>query len=119
MVLKERNLAQTPVPADLEALSASAVGQEVAIWSLQAHAGRGVGEHVNDEMDVIFVGISGAGNVKVDGREHFLDAAKLVFVPKGARRATRGTSEDFVYLTVHRRGGPLRIESVPEQKRRR
>jgi quercetin dioxygenase-like cupin family protein len=128
--LKEHDTVQTPVPADLEALSISAVGREGVIWSLQASsdlnanlvrfgAGRGVGEHVNDEVDVVFVGVSGVGTVKVGGREHALGAGKLVFVPKGARRSTRGASEDFAYLTVHGRRGPLRIESEQEQARRR
>ncbi len=38
----------------------------------------------------------------------------LVFVPKGARRSTQGASEDFAYLTVHGRRGPLRIGARPE-----
>jgi quercetin dioxygenase-like cupin family protein len=130
--LKGHDPVQTALPADLEALSASAGGREGAIWSLQAGSdlnanlvrfgvGRGVGEHVNDELDVVFLGVSGAGEVKVDGREHALGAGKLVFVPKGARRSTRGATEDFAYLTVHGRRGPLRIgvDSEPEQTRRR
>jgi quercetin dioxygenase-like cupin family protein len=130
--LEERDHVQTVLPADLEALVASAVRREGVIWSLETGndlnanlvrfgAGRGVGEHVNDEVDVVFVGVSGTGFVEVDGREHALHAGKLVFVPKGARRSTRGASEDFAYLTVHGRRGPLRIgvDSEPEQKRRR
>ena len=127
--MKGHDPVQTALPADLKALSASAWGQEGAIWSLEAGsdlnanlvlfgAGRGVGEHVNDEVDVVFVGVSGAGNVQVDGREHALNVGELVFVPKGARRSTRGASEDFAYLTVHGRRGPLSIESKPEQARR-
>jgi quercetin dioxygenase-like cupin family protein len=125
--LKEHDPAQTALPVDLEALSASAMGREGVIWSLQAapdlnanlvrfDVGRGIGEHVNDEVDVVFVGVSGAGDVQVDGQEHALDAGKLVFVPKGARRSIRSASEDFAYLTVHRRRGPLRlgVESEPE-----
>jgi quercetin dioxygenase-like cupin family protein len=106
--LEERDPVQTALPASLEALVASAVRREGVIWSLEAGkdlnanlvrfaAGRGVGEHVNDEVDVVFVGILGAGFVEVDGRRHALEAGKLVFVPKGARRSTRGASEDFVY----------------------
>jgi mannose-6-phosphate isomerase-like protein (cupin superfamily) len=84
-------------------------------------AGRGVEEHVNDEVDAVFVGVSEVGDIKVDDREHALDAGKLVFVPKGSRRSTRGALEDFVYLTVHGRRAPLRIavRSEPEQIRRR
>lgn len=111
---------QTAFPADLEALVVSAAGREGVVWSLEASsdlntnlvrfgAGRGVGEHVNDELDVVFVGVSGTGVVEADGRGHALDAGKLVFVPKGARRSTRGTSENFAYLTVHGRRGLLRI----------
>ncbi len=122
----------TPLRTDLEAVAASAAGREGAVWALDAsedlnanlvlfEAGRGVGEHVNDEADVIFVGVSGAGFVEVDARAHALEAGKLVFVPKGAKRSTRGTSENFAYLTVHGRRGPLGIEakSEPKQTRRR
>lgn len=73
--MKERDPAQTALPADLEALSASAGGREGTIWSLEANSdlnanlvrfgvGRGVGEHVNDEADVVFVGVSGSGFVE-------------------------------------------------------
>ncbi len=130
--MEERDPVQTALPADLEALAVSAVGWEGVIWSLEAGkdlnanlvrfgAGRGVGEHVNDEVDVVFVGVLGAGFVEVDGRGHALEAGKLVFVPKGARRSTRGASEDFAYLTVHGRRGPLHsgAKSEPEQTRRR
>jgi quercetin dioxygenase-like cupin family protein len=118
--LEERDHVQSVLPADLEAVASSVVEREGVIWSLGANsdlnanlirlgAGQGVGEHVNGEVDVLFVGVSGAGLVDAGGREHTLNAGKLVFVPKGTRRSTRGTSEDFVYLTVHRRRGPLRI----------
>jgi mannose-6-phosphate isomerase-like protein (cupin superfamily) len=61
-------------------------------------AGRGVGEHVNDEVDVIFVNVSGSGFVEVEGWEYALNAEKLVFVPKGARRSSRSTAQGFAYL---------------------
>ena len=76
-------------------------------------AGEGVGEHVNGEVDVLVVGVSGAGCVVVDGREHSLRAGVVVFVPKGTRRSTRSDSRDFAYLTVHRRRVPLRIGRIP------
>lgn len=69
----------------------------------------GVEEHVNDEVDVLFVGVAGSGAVRVDGEEHALSAGTLVFVPRGARRSTGASSDGFAYLTVHRRRGPLRI----------
>jgi quercetin dioxygenase-like cupin family protein len=72
-------------------------------------AGGGVEEHVNDEVDVLFVGVAGSGTVRVDGEEHALSAGTLVFVPKGAGRSTGASSDGFAYLTIHRRRGPLRI----------
>ncbi len=101
-------------------MATSAAGREGVVWSLEAGpnlnanvvrfgAGRGVGEHVNDEVDLVFVGVSGSGFVAVDGEEHPLGVGKLIFVPKGTRRSTRGVSKDFAYLTVHKRRGPLRI----------
>ena len=71
--------------------------------------GEGVGEHANGEVDVLVIGVSGAGCVTVDGSCHRLRAGTVVFVPKGALRSTRSDSADFAYLTVHRRRGPLRI----------
>ena len=72
-------------------------------------AGQGVEEHVNDEVEVIVLGVSGSGIVAVDREEHYLSAGILVFMPKGARRSTVSAPEDFAYLTVHRRRGPLQI----------
>ena len=90
------------------------------IWALQESgdlnanlvrfdAGGGVEEHVNDEVDVLFVGVAGSGTVRVDGEEHALSAGTLMFAPRGARRSTGASSDGFAYLTVHRRRGPLRI----------
>jgi mannose-6-phosphate isomerase-like protein (cupin superfamily)/hemerythrin-like domain-containing protein len=70
-------------------------------------AGEGVGIHANDEVDVVFVGVSGSGTVVVDGEEFALGPGRLVFVPKGCLRATRSASGEFAYLTVHRRRGPV------------
>jgi mannose-6-phosphate isomerase-like protein (cupin superfamily) len=117
--LEEHDLVTTMVCTDLQAV-ADAAGQEGVVWSLEAGSdlnsnlvrfglGRGVGEHVNDEVDVVFVGVSGSGFVEANGREHVLEAGRLIFVPKGARRSTRSASEDFSYLTIHVRRGPLRI----------
>ena len=72
-------------------------------------SGQGVGEHVNDEVDVVIVGVRGSGLVEVDGEEHALSAGILMFIPKGVRRSTCSATADFAYLTVHKRLGPLRI----------
>ncbi len=105
---------------NLKDVAATAGDRAGAIWTLDASSdlnanlvrfgtGQGVGEHVNDEVEVIVVGVSGSGIVTVDREEHTLSAGMLVFIPKGAARATVSTSEDFAYLTVHRRRRPLHI----------
>ncbi len=104
----------------LKDAAATAGDRTGVIWSLDTssdlnanlvrfNSGQGVGEHVNDEVEVIVLGISGSGIVTVDREEHALSAGMLVLIPKGARRATVSTSEDFAYLTVHRRRRPLQI----------
>ncbi len=105
--------------------SLAAAGERVgAIWTLEQSAelnanlvrfsaGGGVDEHINEEVDVLFVGVIGSGVVEVNGHKHSLQAGTITLVPKGARRSTRSESGDFAYLTVHRRRGPLRISGLP------
>jgi quercetin dioxygenase-like cupin family protein len=105
---------------NLKDIAAPAGERSGVIWNLDTSselnanlvrfgAGQGVEEHVNDEVEVIVLGVSGSGIVAVDREEHALSAGILVFIPKGARRSTVSASEDFAYLTVHRRRGPLHI----------
>ena len=105
---------------NLKDAAATAGERSGVIWTLDTSSdlnanlvrfgtGQGVGEHVNNEVEVIVVGVSGSGIVTVDQKEHALSAGMLVFIPKGARRSTVSASEDFAYLTVHRRRRPLQI----------
>jgi quercetin dioxygenase-like cupin family protein len=105
---------------NLAEISASAAGQEGTLWTLRESselnanlvrfgAGGGVAEHINLLVDVLSVGVSGCGVVTVEGEEHPLSSGTMVFVPRGARRSVRSASEDFAYLSVHRRRGPLQI----------
>ncbi len=106
---------------DLGEISAGAWGPGT-VWTLREGRdlnanlvrfprGQGVGEHLNEDVDVLFLGVSGSGVVEVDGREHALGAGVLILVPRGARRATRSASDDFSYLTVHRRRGPIHLHA--------
>jgi quercetin dioxygenase-like cupin family protein len=101
---------------DFDEFLAVAGDRKGVIWALEGSgdlvrfdARGGVGEHLNDEVDVLFVGVVGSGSVRVYGEEYGLDAGKLVFVPRGARRSTLTSSYGFAYLTLHRRRGPLNI----------
>lgn len=90
------------------------------VWSLEGSsdlnanlvrfpAGEGVGEHLNEEVDVLLLGVAGSGVVTIREREHALYAGDLLFVPKGAWRKVRSATDDFAYLSVHCRRGLLRI----------
>ncbi len=89
------------------------LGEDLNANLVRFATGEGVGEHVNDEVDVLVLGVSGSGVVSVDGDERPLASGTIAFVPKGALRSIRSASEDFAYLTVHRRRGPIRIGDRP------
>lgn len=69
--------------------------------------GEGVAGHVNAEVDVFLIGITGEGLVDVDGTASVLRAGQALLIPKGTRRSTRSLSDPFAYLTCHRRRGGL------------
>ena len=112
---------------DLHEVIAATEARTGAVWVLQGSEdlnanlvrftfGRGVDEHTNAEVDVLFVGMSGSGIVTIDGDEQPLSAGTVVFVPKGARRSTRSTSEDFAYLTPSI-AGEVRCGSAVDEHR--
>ncbi len=65
--------------------------------------GRSIEAHINSEVDVVLLGVAGAGEVTVDGKKHELTPGVALLIPKGAERAISATSESFRYLSVHRR----------------
>lgn len=76
-------------------------------------AGHEVGDHVNDAVDVLLVGLDGTGEVEAGGRHHDLAPGVALHVPKGSRRLVRAGGLGFTYLTVHRRRSGLGIGSPP------
>ena len=70
-------------------------------------AGSGVAEHVNAEVDVLLVVLSGDGSAHVDGDEVRLTSGVALIIPRGARRAIRCSAGRLVYLTCHRRRAKL------------
>jgi quercetin dioxygenase-like cupin family protein len=104
------------VVVDLAGL-ARAAASPGAIWTHQSDdlnvnllvfpAGEGVAEHVNADVDVLLVGISGDGLVAIDGVPRVLRAGQTVLIPKGARRSTQAVSDAFAYLSCHRRRAGL------------
>jgi quercetin dioxygenase-like cupin family protein len=115
----------TEYSATIAEILACTEGRTGVVWSLQESTdlnvnlvqfteGEGVGEHMNDEVDVLLVGVSGSGEVRINDRLHCLSGGTLIFIPKGAQRSTCSISADFAYLTVHQRRGPLQIR-VPSR----
>jgi quercetin dioxygenase-like cupin family protein len=110
--------------ADLPTLARGDVPPAGVRWRLPAHgdlnanlvsfpAGEGVGEHVNEELDVLIVGVAGTGEVIVDGVAHPVRPGAAILVPRGARRATRASAGRLSYLTVHRRReGGITLEAA-------
>ncbi len=78
--------------------------------------GDGVAAHVNTEVDVLGIVVTGEGIVEIGEREERVRAGQLFFVPKGTRRATRAVSDDFAYLTCHRRRAGLMPGRAPRRK---
>ena len=115
----------TEYGATIAEILASSGERTGVVWDLQESTdlnvnlvrfteGEGVGDHVNDEVDVLLVGVSGYGEVFIDDTLHCLYSGTLILIPKGVRRSTRAISTNFAYLTVHRRRGPLKIR-VPSR----
>jgi quercetin dioxygenase-like cupin family protein len=73
--------------------------------------GRRIEAHVNSEVDVVMIGLEGAGVVTVNGEPHEMRSGAALLIPKGCKRAVEATSERFSYLSVHRRRRGTRAES--------
>ena len=110
---------------NLKDVAATADDRAGVIWTLDMicdlnanlvrfGTGHGVEEHINDEVELIVVGVLGSMIVRVDREDLTLSAGIRVFIPKGARRSTVSTSEAFAYLTVHRRHRPLQIAHLQD-----
>src|SRR3954469_12837642 len=92
---------------DLAALVGAGAGQG-PIWShagddlnanlVRLEAGEGVPGHVNGDVEVLLVGVLGAGIVEVDGRWYDLGAGQALVIPKGAQRAVEASDAGFAYL---------------------
>lgn len=80
-------------------------------------SGEGIGSHVNSEVDVLLIGIDGAGTVEVAGRSDPVAAGHVVLIPKGSQRAITCDGDRFAYLTCHRRRAGLMPETPRRQRR--
>jgi quercetin dioxygenase-like cupin family protein len=105
---------------DLTGLLQSAEGDGVH-WTLEKpgdlnvnlvhlDAGHAIGEHANNELDVLIVVLAGRGRLTVDDEGTDLRAHVVAHVPRTSRRSLRAADDEALdYLTIHRRRGPLGI----------
>jgi quercetin dioxygenase-like cupin family protein len=66
-------------------------------------AGSEIPVHVNSEVDVFVVGVSGAGHVTIDGEAQTIGAGDALLLPKGSSRSMVAANDGLAYLTCHRR----------------
>ncbi|GAA2446577.1 hypothetical protein [Streptomyces macrosporus] len=124
---------ETPrVLTDLDGLVAGASPEQGgALWRL-AESGRqldanlvrlppgaSVGEHVENDLDVLLLVVDGGGEIEdgAGGRTALAPKA-LVWLPRTSRRALRAGPEGLVYLTVHRRRPGMTVRGLASAGRR-
>jgi mannose-6-phosphate isomerase-like protein (cupin superfamily) len=79
-------------------------------------AGHEVAEHLNGELDVLVIVLDGRGSAIIDGETHDLTAGSALLIPRGTRRRITADEPGLRYLSVHRRRGPLQIQTTPERR---
>jgi len=77
---------------------------------LEWPAGGGPAEHVNEQLDVLYVVIAGSATLTVEGESRELGAGEATIVDKGARRALVAGLDGVRYLTAHVRRGGLQLK---------
>lgn len=71
--------------------------------------GQGVVEHVNTEVDVVMVVLSGNGSVLLDGRSVDFSPGTVLMIPKEVSRAIHAGEGGVAYLNVHKRRKRLHL----------
>ncbi|HLI15571.1 MAG TPA: hypothetical protein VKV23_05920 [Acidimicrobiales bacterium] len=110
-----------PGVVDLIEVARGASGRGV-LWALEEsadlnvnlarlEAGDEVGSHVNDDVDVLLLGLEGEGTIESAAGRARLGPLQLVHVPRGAPRRLVA-DEPFSYLSLHRRRTGLSIRSA-------
>jgi quercetin dioxygenase-like cupin family protein len=76
---------------------------DLDITLLSWPGGAEIAAHINDEVDVLLIGVAGAGDVSVGDATYRLEQGRALLIPRGAARALRCSSDRWSYLSVHRR----------------
>jgi quercetin dioxygenase-like cupin family protein len=66
-------------------------------------------EHINKELDVLIIVVSGSGTIEIDGHAHPLTPHQAILVEKGRRRRIHASADGIRYLSIHTARGGLQI----------
>jgi mannose-6-phosphate isomerase-like protein (cupin superfamily) len=88
--------------------------EQLNVNLLRLSQGASIPQHINEEVDVLFVVIQGTCKLIVDNQTTVLRTGMSAVVPCGYLRALRCTIGPLVYLTCHRRRAPL-MPTMPER----
>lgn len=111
---------------DLPALSHAATGNgplwgcaldDLNLTLLSWESGGQVAPHVNSELDVVFIGVAGEGEVTINNQIFTLSPGKVLLIAKGSECAVRALNGKFSYLSVHRRRAGLMPTPVKSKAR--
>jgi quercetin dioxygenase-like cupin family protein len=80
-------------------------------------AGSTLGEHVNDEVDVVVLVLAGSGRLRIDDADHDVVTSSLAYVARGSRRSIDAGPDGLTYLTAHRARGPLQLRARTDDAR--
>ena len=74
--------------------------------------GAAVGEHAENDLDVLLVVLEGSGRLEGPEGSLELEPHAVVWLPRGSRRALSAGSAGLAYLTVHQRRAGLGIGNL-------
>ena len=89
------------------------LGDDLAVNVITLNPGERIAPHVNAEVDVLLVVISGDGFITVEEREVPVHAGHLAVIRKGVVRGISAGAARLVYATCHRRRHPLLPSMAP------
>jgi len=87
-----------------------AASSDLNATMLEWPAGEGPAEHLNDELDVLYVVVDGSVTLTVDSESRELHVGDATIIDKGKRRALVAGPNGARYLTAHRRRGGLELK---------
>lgn len=91
-------------------------GRDLDVNLVHLDAGGRIEPHVNDEVDVLLVGVAGGAVVEGDGERHALGPGVLVWLAKGTRRAVTAGGAGVSYVSAHRSRPGVMIGARPARR---